>query len=268
MEHVHQFLYSQGFYLFGLEIKWYGFIMAMAMLVALANAFLICKVKKYPMGMPLDLVIAAIPCAIVGARLYYCIFNGVSSFGEIFRVWEGGLAIYGGVIGGFLGIWLCCAIKKYSLAQACDIAAPCLILGQAIGRIGCYFGGCCYGIEVVDRNLQWFPLSVQIDGVWHYSTFFYESLMDFIGYVVLMFVMRYTDGKGITTASYLMFYGVVRAVIEGFRGDSLYLWGTGIRVSQLLSVILVMAGIAILVLAILNKKGKLHFKKKGAEGQE
>lgn len=258
-------LVSQGFSLFGLEIKWYGLIMAIAMLCGLLNAFLICKVKKYNMAMPLDLVIAAIPCALVGARIYYCVFHGVESFGEIFRVWEGGLAIYGGVIGGFLGICLCCLIKKYPLAQACDIAAPCLILGQAIGRIGCYFGGCCYGIEVVNEAHQWFPFSVQIDGVWHYSTFFFESFFNLIGYVVLMIIVKKTKPYGITTASYLMFYGVVRAILEGYRGDSLYLFGTGIRVSQALSILLVALGLALLITIIVLDRKK---KKSGVSNNE
>jgi len=252
-------LYSQGFNLFGLEIKWYGVIMALAMIAGLGNAFLICKIKKYDKSMPLDLVIAAIPCALVGARLYYCLFNGVSSFGEIFEVWNGGLAIYGGVIGGFIGICLCCLIKKYPLSKACDIAVPCLILGQAIGRIGCYFGGCCYGIEVTNEAHMWFPFSVEISGVWHYSTFFYESFFNIIGYVVLMLVIKYTKPLGITTASYFIYYGVVRAIIEGFRGDSLYLFNTGIRVSQALSIFLIALGVALLIAIIVinHKKSKV-----------
>lgn len=257
MKNGSMFLVSQGFSLFGLEIKWYGLIMAFAMVCGLLNAFWICKIKNYNKNMPIDLVIAAIPCALVGARLYYCIFHGVNSFVEIFEVWKGGMAIYGGVIGGFLGICLCCLIKKYPLAQACDVAAPCLILGQCIGRIGCYFAGCCYGIEVVNQAHQWFPFSVQIDGVWHYSTFFFESFFNLIGYIVLMIVMKKTKPYGITTASYLMFYGVVRSILEGFRGDSLYLFNTGIRVSQALSIVLVAVGLALLItIIVLDRKKK------------
>ena len=145
---------SKTFSIFGFEIAWYGLIVALGMLFGVIVAILICNRKKISKEMPIDIALFALPTAIIGARLYYCIFNGVSSFWQIFRIWDGGMAIYGGVIGGFLGVLLCCKIKKYSLLEACDLAAPCLILGQAIGRIGCYFGGCCYGVETLNPNLQ------------------------------------------------------------------------------------------------------------------
>ena len=133
----------------------------------------------------------ALPCAIVGARVYYCIFNGVSSFLEIFEVWKGGLAIYGGIIGGFLGLLLCCKIKKYSLAKACDLAAPCLILGQAIGRWGNFFNQEVYGAKITDPALQWFPFGVLLNnGEWHYALFFYECIINIIIFIVLLKLLK------------------------------------------------------------------------------
>ncbi len=249
-------LESKTFTLFGYEIAWYGVIVALGMLMGVVCAIIICKKKKYDFSIPINLALWALPLAIVGARIYYCILHGVSDFWQIFRIWDGGMAIYGGVIGGFLGVVICCKIHKYSLLEACDLAAPCLLLGQAIGRIGCYFGGCCYGIETTNEALMKFPFSVQImteNGLeWHLATFFYEAFFNLIGFIVLMILTFKVKKKGIVTASYLIIYGTVRAVLEYFRdpAESLMLGNTGIKASMLLSIILAIVGIVILCLAI------------------
>ena len=253
---------SQTISLFGLNISLYGLIISIGMLLGIVVACLICKKKDLDFTMPLDLALFALPCAIVGARLYYCLFNGVDRFVQIFEIWNGGMAIYGGVIGGFLGILLCCKIKKYSLMQACDIAAPCLILGQSIGRIGCYFAGCCYGVETTNPALQVFPLSVLIDGHWHLATFFYESLLDLIGFFILILITLKSKRAGNVTAGYFVTYGLIRVVLEQFRdpSESLMLGATGIKVSQLLSFILVIIGIIIFVInfKLKNKEAKTN----------
>ena len=249
-------LESKTFTIFGYEIAWYGVIIAFGMLMGVICAVVICKTKKYDINMPVTLALYALPLAIIGARIYYCALHGVSDFWQIFRIWDGGMAIYGGVIGGFLGVALACKIHKYSLLQACDLAAPCLLLGQAIGRIGCYFGGCCYGIETTNEALMRFPLSVQImteNGLeWHLATFFYEAFFNLIGFAVLMILTYKVKKRGVVTASYLMIYGSVRAVLEYFRdpSESLMLGNTGIKASMLLSIILVIVGIIVLTLAI------------------
>lgn len=249
-------LESHGFVLFGLNVSWYGVIISLAMIAGIVVAILICKFKKYDTNLPIDLAIFALPCAIIGARAYFCIFNGVDSFIQIFEIWNGGMAIYGGVIGGFLGILLCCKIKKISLAKCCDLAAPCLILGQSIGRIGCYFAGCCYGIEATADWLKVFPLSVQIGGVWHLSTFFYESFLDLIGFIVLLILTLKTKKEGIITSWYLIIYGIIRFVLEGLRDPTAALYLGPIKVSQLLSALLVVTGIIIFVIVIVNKNKK------------
>ena len=247
-------LVSQYFEIFGLKISYYGFIIAIAMLLGVACAIIIVKKKDIKADMPINLALYALPLAIIGARIYYCIFNGVNSFWQIFEIWNGGMAIYGGVIGGFLGVLICCKIHKYSLLQACDIACPCLILGQAVGRIGCYFAGCCYGVETTDPALMFFPLSVQIGGVWHLATFFYESFFDFLGFIFLFVLVSKTNIKGVVLSNYLITYGTIRAVLEYFRdpAESLVIGSTGIRVSLLLSLILVVVG-AVMLLVIINK---------------
>ena len=251
--------YDSYFLFFGLHITYYGLIIAIAMGIAV---YVACINAKYRGLKTDDLVLAAcyvLPLAIIGARLYYVAFSDRSySFGEIFRIWDGGMAILGGVIGGAIGVMLYCLIHKKNFLDVGDIAGPSLILGQAIGRIGCYFAGCCYGIEVTDPSLMWFPLSTQINGVWHLSTFFYECIWNLLGFVVLLFILRKSkvNQRGAVMALYLIIYGCGRAWIEGIRGDSLQI--STIKVSQLLSIIMIAIGIAVLVITyILQKKGKL-----------
>lgn len=249
--------YDSYFLFFGLEVTYYGFIIALAMALAV---FVACLNGKYRGLKTDDLVICAcyvLPLAIIGARLYYVIFSGDHySFGEVFRIWDGGMAIYGGVIGGAIGVMAYCLIHKKNFLDVGDIAVPSLILGQAIGRIGCYFAGCCYGIAVTNPGHMWFPLSTQIDGVWHYSTFFYESLWDILGFVVLTLLLRKSGIKqrGAVASLYLIIYGSGRAWIEGIRGDSLMLGA--IKVSQLLSLILVVVGLVILIVVYFLTKDK------------
>ncbi len=249
-------LKTQGFYIFNLYINYYGLFIALGIILGVFCAMWLCAKKGYNKDMVLDLAIFALPFSIVGARLYYCIFNGVESFVQIFKIWEGGMAIYGGVIGGFLGVLLCCKIKKYSLIQACDVAAPCLILGQAVGRIGCYFANCCYGIETLNTELQVFPFSVLINGHWHLATFFYESFLNLIGFVILLVISLKSKKQGVVTASYFIIYGIVRAVLEQFRDpkELLTILGSGIRVSQLLSILLIVCGIIILIVSFKTKR--------------
>lgn len=251
--------YDSYFLFFGLQITYYGFIIALGMALAV---FIACKNAKYRGLKTDDIVLAAcyvLPLAIIGARLYYVIFSDYSySFGEIFRIWDGGMAIYGGVIGGAIGVMLFCIIHKKNFFDVGDIAVPSLILGQAIGRIGCYFSGCCYGIEVTDSSLMWFPLSMQVNGEWHLSTMFYESIWNFLGFIVLMLLLRKANVKrrGVVMSLYLIIYGAGRAWIEGLRGDSLYIGS--IKVSQLLSILLVVAGVIVLtVVYFLTKQGKI-----------
>lgn len=248
-------LNGQTFSLFGLQVSWYGTMIAIGMIAGILCAYYICRKKNIDTSMPINLALYALPFAIVGARIYYCALNGVSSFWQIFEVWNGGLAIYGGVIGGFLGVLLCCKIHKYSLLQACDLCAPCLFLGQAIGRLGCYFAGCCYGIEPTADFLKVFPISVQIGGVWHLATFFYESFFDLLGVFTLLLLIIRVKNHGIVTSGYFIFYGTIRAILEQYRDPAECLMLGSFRASQLLSVLLVIVG-TILLITILAKAHK------------
>lgn len=247
--------FDDHFLLFGLEITYYGFIIACAMGL---GVFLACKNAKTRGLKSDDIIIVAcyvLPLAIIGARTYFCIFDDRSyTFLEFWRIWDGGLAVYGSVIGGAIGVALYCLIHKKHFLDVGDVIVPSLLLGQAIGRIGCYFAGCCYGIEVTNPKLQWFPLSVIIDGHWHLSTFFYESLWNLLGFIVLMLLLRVFKlrQRGAVSAWYLIIYGVGRAWIEGLRGDSLYIGS--IKVSQLVSILLICVGIGILVFYFVKRQ--------------
>lgn len=245
---------QSGFNVFGLNISFYGLIIAIGIGIGVFVAIKNSKLRNINGDDIITLALYAVPLAVLGARLYYVIFSDSSfSFVEFLKIWEGGMAIYGGVIGGAIGVSLFCLIHKKNFFDIADIAVVSLILGQGLGRIGCYFASCCYGIEVTNEALMWFPLATQINGVWHYSTFFYESFCNFIIFAVLLFLIRKkVNTRGIIFSLYLICYGFVRCIIETFRGDSLYLFG--IKVSQLLSFILMIGGIIMLIIIYTKKK--------------
>ena len=221
----------------------YGILIA----AALAIAAYLCTREEKRLSLPkdtgLDIILYALPPALIVARLYYVVFSWEyfkKRPGDIIKLWEGGLAIYGAVIGGAIGVWLLSRKHKIPFLQLADIIAPSLLLGQAIGRWGNFFNQEAYGYAVTDPAWQFFPLAVNIAGQWHLATFFYESLWNLIGFVFLyMNRIRFEQsGKhGHVFCWYLIWYGAGRFVIEGLRTDSL-MWGS-IRVSQMLSLILV-----------------------------
>ena len=250
---------ADGFYIGNIEIKFYGLIMAFSMLLGVLLAGRLAKKRGVKSDDIFLLALIVLPCAVVGARLYYCFFYEYNySFKELINIRQGGLAIYGGVIGGVVGIVIFALIKKNLklVFVLCDICVPCLILGQALGRWGNFFNQEAYGNLIVNKAWQWFPFGVFIENenAWFQATFFYESLWNFIGFGILLFVYNKIKQTGVTTASYLIWYGIGRLWIEGLRSDSLYIGSTGIRVSQLLSLLLVVAGIIILSINIYKRK--------------
>lgn len=255
---------SDGFNIGSLHLTFYGIIVAFAMLIGVCLAYNLAKKRGIKSDDIITLALICFPLAIVGARLYYCIFHN-DSLSEFFNIKNGisGLAVLGGVIGGVVGVLIFCAIKKNFriLVDLFDICVPALILGQAIGRIGCFFSQCCYGKLVTDENQQWFPFAMKVESYvgsgeysWHLATNLYESVWNMLGFALLLTLFLRTKSVGLPTASYLVWYGFGRAFIEGLRGDSLFVGGTGIRVSQLLSVGLVLLGSAILIYIFVKHK--------------
>ena len=252
---------AKSFNIFGLEVTYYGLLMGVGFILAFFIVrYLLKKRRELKPEITLDLLLIIFPLSIIGARLYFVLFSGRSwSFLEILSVWDGGLAIYGGIIGGLLGVVIYGLVKKINILKITDAIAPALILAQGIGRIGCYFSGCCFGIEVTNPNLMWFPFATEIGGVWHYSTYFYESLWNIIGFIILFIVYNKVKQNGLTTGLYLSFYGLGRFLIEGIRGDSLYIGS--LKVSQVLSLILFLIGIAVVVCSFVYKKRQKYEQK-------
>lgn len=242
--------------LFGVEISWYGVMFGLGFLIALALAGQNFKLRDMDSEFPYTLIWFVFPCSILGARLYYLAFHGgIESFAQIFKVWEGGLAIYGGVIGGIIGLVACCLIKKVSIFSSMDVCAPLVSLGQALGRIGCIFGQCCYGVEVTNKALQWFPIAVKVHGNYYYATNFYESILNLALFFGLTVLLRKVNIKGMTTCGYLVGYGIVRFILETFRAEEQTLYLAGYPVSKIVSIACVLIGaIGICVLLIVNNR--------------
>ena len=241
-----------AFTVFGHSIYWYGILIAIAVLAAIA----LCMRRAPRYGLTADTVVDfalfIIPSALLGARLYYVVFSW-SSFAadpiRILYVWEGGLAFYGGLIGGVIAAILCCKIKKIDPIDLSDLAMPAIALGQAIGRWGNFVNQEAYGVAVTNPSFRFFPLSVWIEasGAWHMATFFYESLACLlIALFLLWYAKKMQPPRGAMILSYGLLYGLERAIVEGFRTDSLYIGA--FRVSQVLSILLVLAcGILLLI---------------------
>ena len=234
----------------GLNIAWYGVIISAGMVLGIFLAMYRAKHQGYSQDLILDLMILTIPISIICARIYYVIFEWDQYTGHLIKVFairEGGLAIYGGVIGGFLTVLFYSRKKKIPLLVLTDLLIPSLVLGQAIGRWGNFMNQEAFGNLITNPQLQFFPYGVYIERLaeWHQATFFYESMWNICLFGLLLFIDRKAHKQGILLSTYLICYGIGRFLIEGLRTDSLYIL-PGIRVSQVLSMILVITGLVIL----------------------
>ena len=248
-------------YVFG-QIPWYSFLIVIGASLAIFLASREERRAGLPRDTVIDLALFLLPGGIIGARLYYVLFSW-SQFKDdllsIVRVWEGGLAIYGGIIGGLLVLLLFCRKRRLSLLALCDIIAPGLVLAQSIGRWGNWFNIEAYGLTVTDPSLCFFPFAVQVpaDGyAWHLATFFYESLWNLLVFVFLMIGRRKRlHRRGDVFCFYLLLYAAGRLVIEELRLDSLYA-SSSVRVSQLLSILLCI-GVTVRYALLLRRQERL-----------
>lgn len=233
-------------------LPWYSALMVGGIVVAIWLLSKEANRQGLPRDTAVDVALVAVPCGIVGARLYYVAMswetfaaNPISAL----YIWEGGVALYGGVIGGALGVLVYARRKKIPFLQLADCAAPGLLLAQAIGRWGNYFNMEAYGDVITNPALQFFPLGVLISEgggqVWHMATFFYESLWNLLGFIALWLMRKRSKEHGDTFMWYLLIYGNGRFIIEQLRLDSLYLGG--FRVSQYLSLALCVLSACVLI---------------------
>lgn len=241
------------------EIKFYGLIIAIGVLLAVLYATRRAKEFGLKKDDIYNLVIVGMPCAIVGARLYYVIFEWERFFGagsnwyDFLNIRKGGLAIYGGVIGAALGIILFCLCSKKrrgKLLPYFDITGLGLLIGQAVGRWGNFFnreahGGACSSflrMGIVENGAQMYV----------HPTFLYESVWNLVGLLLLHFLSKKRKFDGQVFLYYLAWYGLGRAWIEGLRTDSLW-WGD-FRVSQVLAAVSCLAAVGIMLFVLLVKR--------------
>lgn len=239
-----------GFSIFGFTVKFYGIIMALAMLVGVILACKNAKHRNLTSDNIYTLALFILPLALIGARLFY-VFGASHSytFWEIFKVWEGGMSIYGGIIGGALGIVLFCLVFKKNFLDVADVAVVSLILGQAIGRWGNFFNQEVYGAVIENPAFQWFPFGVLLNnGEWHYALFFYESIINVGIFFLLRYLLKKVPQRGYVASAYLVSYGIIRFILEPLRMAEYNLMIGGIKLSSLTSLIALIAGIVLFVL--------------------
>lgn len=221
----------------------YGMMVSVALIAGLYVARLEARRKDIKTDLIYDFSFYLIIGALVGARLYYILFFHPSDFIRnpisIIKIWEGGLAIHGAVLGGILAALLFSKIYRISFWKLSDVAAPSVILGQAIGRIGCFLNGCCFGVPTESLFGVRFPKEslayMAYNGLAVHPTQLYESFFSLIGFLFLWSVRRRVRFDGGLFLLYLIVYNCLRIVLSGLRGDSLYIWGTGFKTAQAVS---------------------------------
>ena len=235
-----------------ISIRWYAICIVSGLILAVYLSMKEAPRKKIDPDDIIDFILIAFPLAIVGARIYYVIFEwGYYSQhpGEIFAIWNGGIAIYGGLLTGALVLYLFSRRRFIEPIDFLDIAAPSVMIAQSIGRWGNFFNQEAYGAAV--KSLNYLPSFIRdqmyIDGSYSQPTFLYESSWNLLGFLLILILRRKPQflRQGEITAFYLIWYGFGRMIIEGMRTDSLMF--AGLRVSQWLSMILILVGLAIII---------------------
>ena len=242
---------------FGKDIYWYGIIIAVGFVLAVVYMMHRSKDFGVTSDDTLDLVLWTVPIGVICARLYYCVFywelyadNPIS----VLYIWQGGLAIYGAVIGGAITVVIVSKVKKIRTGVFLDLASMGVLIGQIFGRWGNFMNREAHG-SVTDSFFKMGLVDAAGQVTYYHPTFLYESvwnLAGFIGIHVLSKKKRKFDGE--VFLLYIGWYGLGRAWIEGLRTDSLMLFSTGIRVSQLVAIVSFAAAAAVLAYVLLKKK--------------
>ena len=249
----------------GLTIRWYGVLIALGLVLALIYAMNVCK-RRYGVSQDklLDCVLVGIITAIIGARLYYVAFKwDVYSQDpmSIFYINSGGLAIYGGLIGALIGGLIVAKIVKVNIPALLDIACLGFLIGQGIGRWGNFMNQEAFGTPT---GLPWGMVSENTGNIAVHPAFLYESLWCLLGFVLLhFFSKRFRKYDGQIFLLYMVWYGFERMIVEGLRTDSLYTPFFNLRVSQIVSLVIMVAGIVFLIINQVKKKDTIAVPLKG-----
>ena len=243
-----------AFEIFGLQIRWYGIIIAGGVLAAFLLSSVLAKKKGVSFDDIVDAFIWAFPIAIVGARAYYVAFEfkNFDSFADMINIRTGGLAIHGGLIAGIITAYIVLRIKKVNFWEYIDVVIPAVVLAQGIGRWGNFMNHEAFGPATTLEHLQNLHLpdfiinGMNIEGVYHIPAFLYESIWCLIGFIILLVFRRNKYTKiGMVTALYMIWYSIGRFFVEGLRQDSLMLGN--IKVAQIASIILIIVGVIMFI---------------------
>ncbi len=248
------------------QIKWYSFFVFLGILFAFLITWKEVKKKKVSEDYMMDVAFYGILFGILGARVYYVLFHIAYYWQnplEIFMVWNGGLAIHGGILAFLIFLYYYTKKKGYRFLLTLDLIAPGVILGQAIGRWGNFFNQEAFGRVVSLSFLKNLHLpkfiidGMYIEGSYREPTFLYESVASFLGFIVLLLLRKNKETKtGQLTGMYLIWYGIERIIIESFRSDSLMLGP--MKIAQLVSILFILVG---LFLFFKNQKREKNYHK-------
>ena len=245
-----------------IQIYWYSLAIFCGFLVGSILIFIEAKKQKLAEDFITNLIFYSIIFGLLGARLYYVLFN-LSYYLEkplkIFAVWEGGLAIHGGIFATLIFIIYYCKKHKVNVSKLLDILVIGLIIGQAIGRWGNFFNQEAYGrittlVKLRALHIPSFIIdNMFILGNYREPTFLYESISCFIGFIIMLFIRKFSKNLQVKTLTgfYLIWYGLTRLIIEYFRSDSLMLGP--IKIAMLVSSIFIIIGITFIIKNIINK---------------
>ena len=251
-----------AFTLFNFEVRWYSLFI----LIGAGLAYLLVNLEAKRFNIKKDFIFNiffwTLIIGIIGARLYYVLFNWdyfSTHIDEIWAIWQGGLAIHGGIIVGIIVAWIYSKKHKFRPLRFIDMAAPGVILAQAIGRWGNFANAEAYGAATTYSHLKSLGIpefiinGMNINGTYHTPTFLYESLWCILGFVIILTLRRRKYAKvGDATAIYLIWYSVGRFFIEAIRTDSLMF--LNFKVAQLVSIVLIIIGVILLIMNF--RKGK------------
>ena len=262
---------SEAFSIFGASIAWYALIICFGMVLGVT--YVIYRAKKIGISSEevLDFALFVIPIGVLGARLYYVLMDldNFHSLWDVLNIRSGGLAIYGGIIAGALTVFGVCKYKKINFLAFADCIVPALVMAQAIGRWGNFMNGEAFG-EITDSFLRMGILNVNSiytfgtrEMVYVHPTFLYESLWNILGFIGVNIFYKHKKYDGQIFLMIFGWYGLGRMLIEGLRMDSLYLFGTSIRVSQALAGALFVICTSILIyLAVKKYEHPFYFREK------
>ena len=271
------------------EVRWYGIFITLGIVLAFLYATWRGKQNENViLDDILDVGILTVILGVVGARLYYVLteLDRFPTLLSVFQIWNGGLGIYGGIIGGCLGIVIACKVKKISWRKLFDMAAPGVMIAQAVGRWGNFFNGEAYGYPITAEGTRYFfflkefrPASGEGTffhwirmGLWPnmydnsgivyvHPTFLYECVWNLMGFVLVNLFYKRKKFDGQIALMYFAWYGFGRMLIEGFRSDSLYILkgvasDAGLRISQCIGLICFVLGVALLLIFSLRTSAK------------